>query len=126
MAVGRLDTDEGREARTFTGTNGALVTLFLHSSGFTNAVAQVVQLGAADVADCNTLYLGKSWRVQREGSFDSNTKAQFTDREGFPNSRALTSYYIALEKLGSFTVTFDYSNMNFDRVARTEFRMVSS
>jgi hypothetical protein len=111
-AAGRHAIDEGPAANAQKEKTAGLVTLFLDSGRFTDPIAQVIQLRPANITNCHALYFSQRRRMQREGSFNSHAEAEFTNSKRFSNPRASPSYHIALKKLRSFAVTFDYSDMN--------------
>src|SRR4051794_41530376 len=103
------------------GRSGAL---FLHLCGFSDPIAQVVQLCPADVATGGDLDLGDDRRVDREGALDAHAEADLADRERLPGTASLPADHDALEDLDALAGPLDHAHVNPQRVARGECRNV--
>src|SRR5690606_41011230 len=66
-------------------------------------VAQVVELGTADVAPGGNLDLVDDRAVHRERTLDADPEADLADREGLADAGALAANHHALEDLDSRT-----------------------
>src|SRR5271167_183066 len=75
------------------------VALFLDLGRFADPIAQVVQLGASDVAFSDPLNLGDYRRMDRKRPLDPDPETDLADREGLADTGALTPDGGALEHL---------------------------
>ena len=85
-----------------------------------HAVAQVVELGAADVTLEGALDLLDLRRVERERALHAHPEALLAHREGLAGGRALALDHSALEHLHPAALALDDLEMHAHGVARTE------
>ena len=83
---------------------GSELPLLLHLGSLTNTIAQVVELGSADVATGPDLDAVDNRRVDREGPLNPDTETELANRERFADSAALALYDHALEQLHALAV----------------------
>src|SRR5215207_7935268 len=105
---------------------GDRVPLLLDLGGLAAQLAQVVELGAADVAAGGDLDLLDDRGVHREGALDADTEADLADGEGLPDAAALAADDHALEELDPLAGTLDYAHVHLQRVAGAEVRDVGT
>ena len=80
-------------------------------------LAQVVQLGPADVAQRRHLDLGDGRRVHRERPLDADAEAHLAHGEGLLHPAALAPHDRALEDLHPLPVALDHPDVDLDGVA---------
>src|SRR5574341_1367676 len=120
-------------AAATTGRNGFSDLLTLPCVTFTNAcrlatkVAQIVQLGAADVSFLHDVNVIDDSCVQRENSFDADTEAGLAHGDRFARATMLAGDANSFERLQAFfSFGFFDPNVNTDGVTRLEIRDVIS
>lgn len=96
------------------------VTLLADLCGLTAKLAQVVELGAANVTTANELDVVDDRRVDGELTLDAHLEGNLTDCEGFTDSVTATSDDDTLEDLDTASATFDDVYVNLDGVADSE------
>src|SRR5579863_9291324 len=89
-------------------------------------VAQVVQLGPADLAAGDRLDLVDRRAVHRERALDANAVAHLADGEGLTQAAALAPDHDTLEDLDAGAVAFRHLNVHLEGVTRAEIRVVSA
>lgn len=100
--------------------NWSAVALFLDLRCLAPQVAQVVQLGATDIAVGFYFDLFDHWRMQRERTLDSNAEGNLANREGAANARAVDTDANALEDLNARAIAFNDVHVNFESIAGAE------
>src|SRR5690606_8452906 len=98
----------------------SVLALLADAGSLPDAVAHVVELGAADVAAADTLDLGDHRRVQRERALDPDAAAELAHGEGLADAAALAAQHVTLEHLHALTVALDHADVDAHRVARSE------
>src|SRR5699024_6737286 len=94
------------------------------ASSLAAQVAQVVELGAADVTADVHLDLLDDGRVHREGALDAHAEADLADREGLADPAALAADDDALEHLDTRAAALDDAHVDGHGVTRAELRHV--
>src|SRR5689334_454419 len=105
------------------GRHSGLAAL-LDLGGLAAQVAQVVELGAADVTAGHDLDLLEDRGVQREGALDTDAEGDLPDGEAATDARALDPDHDALELLDAGARALDDLHVDVDRVAGAELREV--
>ena len=103
---------------------GSELPLLLHLGSLTNTIAQVVELGSADVATGPDLDAVDDRRVDREGPLNPDTETELANRERFADSAALALYDHALEQLHALAVALDHADVHLEGIAGVEVRNV--
>src|SRR5207249_1210484 len=85
-----------------------------------DAAAQVVQLGAADVADRRDLDLLDLGRVEREGPLDTHPERLLADGEGLARAGALSLDHDPLVDLDPAPLALDHLEMDADGIPGLE------
>jgi hypothetical protein len=98
------------------------VAALADAGGLADAIAQVVELGAPDVAAGGDLDALDLRRVHGERPLDADAEGLLADGEGLAHPLALTLDDHALEDLRAATLTLDDLEVDADPVARTEGR----
>src|SRR5688572_27070381 len=107
--------------RTLPGGAGAsALALFLDLGGLTDAVTQVVELGAAHVATDDALDLGDGGGMERERALDTHAVAHLADLEGLAHARAGPADDDALEDLDALLLALHDAHVHLERVAGRE------
>src|SRR4029450_4388906 len=83
--------------------------LLLDLRGLPDAVAEVVELGPADVAPGDPLDAGDGGRVQGKRALDPDAVADLADLEGLAHARARAADHHALEHLDPLLLPLDRS-----------------
>jgi len=99
----------------------SVLALFADLGSLADAISQVVQLGAADVATDRPLHLGHDRRVHGERSFHTNTEAELADLERLVDAGATAGNDNAFEDLDAFFIALDDTHVHLDRVSSLEF-----
>src|SRR5688572_5078011 len=86
--------------------------LFLNLRGLPGPAAQVVELGAADIAEGHDLDLRDDRRVHGERALDADAEAHLAHGEGLAHAGALAADDRALEHLDALAVAFDDAHVN--------------
>src|SRR3954471_17318844 len=107
-----------------TATPTSDLAAFLDLGSLPAQVAQVVQLGPADVAAGHDLDLLEDRRVEREGALDTDAEGDLADREGAPDAGALDPDHDALEDLDPRARALGDLDVDLDGVAGAELREV--
>src|SRR5688500_1432123 len=107
-------------------SRSSVVALLLDLGGLAAQLAQVVQLGAADVTAGDELDLLEDRAVHREGALDADGEGDLADREGLAHARALAADDDALELLDTGAVALDDANVDVHGVAGAEGRDVGA
>src|SRR3954451_15207711 len=94
--------------------------LLLDLGGLAAQLAEVVQLGPADVTAGDDLDLLDDRGVHREGPLDADAEADLAHGEGLARAAALTADHDALEDLDAGPVALDHADVHLDGVAGTE------
>lgn len=98
----------------------------LHSDGFlADAVAQVVELGSADLSAGSYLNLGNARRMQRERPLHPFAIGNLADSERLVDSRAPLSDHYPLEYLHTLLTAFYHTAMHLHGVAYVEGRYIA-
>src|SRR3954466_6920629 len=92
----------------------------LDLGGLPTEVAQVVQLGPADVAAGHDLDLLEDRRVERERPLDTHAEGDLADREGAADAGALHPDHHALEDLDAGARAFGDLDVDLDGVSGPE------
>src|SRR5215218_3134121 len=100
------------------GASGAALLLDLRRPA--GPIAQVVELGPADVAPGDQLDLGDAGRVHREGPLDADAERDLADGEGLAQAAALAAQDEALEDLDPLPAPLDHADVHLDGVAGPE------
>ena len=95
---------------------------FLQAGRFAGAVAEVIQLRAADAALAFYFQLFDFWRVERENTFDAFVIHNAADGERLVDAVPFFHDHGAGENLDTFLVPFDNSLVDIDNVADIELR----
>src|SRR3954463_8205672 len=103
-----------------TATPTSDLAAFLDLGGLPAQVAQVVQLGPADVAAGHDLDLLEDRRVEREGPLDTHAEGDLADREGAADAGALEADHDALEDLDARARALGDLDVDLDGVAGAE------
>src|SRR4030095_10884366 len=98
--------------------------LFGDAGGATRALAQVVELRAANGALGGDLDLVEAGRVYREGALDADAVGRLAHRERLAGAGPAAPEDGSLEDLDAFLVALDDAHVNLDGVARPEGRDV--
>ena len=101
---------------------GADVAALADPGALADAVAQVVELGAADVAAGGDLDLLDLRRVHGERALHADAERLLADGEGLARAVALALDDDALEDLGAAARALDDLEVDADAVARLEVR----
>src|SRR3954452_4991118 len=121
-------TTTGRDRRSGVSARGQSarddVALLLDLGGLAAQLAEVVQLGAADVTADEDLDLLDDRGVHREGALHADAEADLADREGLADAAALTADDDTLEDLDAGAVALDHADVHLDGVTRAEGRDV--
>jgi len=88
--------------------------------------AQVVELGAVDVADRLHLDLLDLRRVERERALDADAERLLADGERLPHACTLALDHDALEDLDAAALSLDHLEVDADGVSGLEDRHVGS
>src|SRR3954467_4369352 len=96
------------------------VALLLDLGGLAAQLAEVVQLGAADVTAGHDLDLLDDRGVHREGALDADAEADLADGEGLADAAALTADDDALEDLDARAVALDHADVDLHGVPGAE------
>src|SRR5215218_1513059 len=107
-----------KAALSRSGAGGAALLLDLR--GPAGPIAQVVELGPADVAPGDQLDLGDAGRVHREGPLDADAERDLADGEGLAQAAALAAQDEALEDLDPLPAPLDHADVHLDGVAGPE------
>src|SRR5262245_49421827 len=108
-------------ARTLSpGRRRSVLALLPDLRGLTDAVAEVVELGPADVAPAHPLDLGGGGRVQRGRALDTDAVADLADLERLAQPRARAADHHALEHLDALLLPLDHANVHLEGVAGRE------
>ena len=99
---------------------GSELPLLLDLGPLPDTVAQVVELGSADVTTGPDLDAVDDRRVDREGPLNPNTEAELADCEGLTDSAALALDDHALEQLDPLAVALDNTDVHLEGVAGAE------
>src|ERR687897_448927 len=105
----------GGRARPLSG-----LALFADLGRLTDAVAQVIELGAADVTPADDLDLGDGRRVERERALDAHAVAHLPHLERLADAGARAADDDALEDLDALLGPLDHAHMDLERVAGRE------
>jgi len=101
-----------------------LVLLLLEAGGLADLVAEVVQLGAANLAAASDLDSNNLGRVHGERALDADAERDLANREGLTIACAVTADDRALENLDTLTSTLDDLVAHLDVVSDLEGRQV--
>ena len=101
------------------------VDLLLDLGSLTDAVTQVVQLGAAHLTNTDDLDAGHVGGVQGEGLLHAATVGNTADGEGLGDAAAVLGDDSALKDLNSFSVSFLDPVLDTHRVTNAEGRNLS-
>src|SRR5262249_49072480 len=93
---------------------------FLETHGLADAIAEEVQLGAADDAGALDLDLGDPRRVERELALDPLPLHDAADGERLTQARAGAGDHHAVEYLDALFLAFENSRVHVHRVADGE------
>jgi len=94
---------------------------FFDLDGFlADAVAEIVETGAADAAAFHDFDLGDLWSVDWEDPFDAFAVADFADGEGLADALAFPGDDDACEELDAFFAAFEDSGVDLDGVTDAE------
>src|SRR4029453_12966506 len=93
---------------------------FCDAGGAAGALAQVVELRAANRAPHHDLDALDAWRGHREDALDTDAVRRLPHREHLAARAAGASQHGALEHLDPFLVTLDHSHVHANRVAGPE------
>ena len=85
-----------------------------------NPVAEVVELGATNLATGNHLDLGDAGAVDGVDPLDAGSVGNFTDGEGLVHTAATFGEDDALENLDPLLAAFDHSVVNLDGITDIE------
>src|SRR6478735_3615929 len=102
------------------GTVPVSARLLAHPRGLADLAAEVVQLGAVDVADRDDVDLLDLRRVDRERPFHSDAERLLAHRERLADARTLALDADALEDLHPLPLPLDDLEVHTERVARLE------
>src|SRR5437868_4413673 len=91
------------------------------AGGFTGAAAQVIKLGAADVAAAHHLDMVDDRRIEREDALDALAETDLAHREAGADALVRAGDAHPLEILHASAVAFDHLDADAQRVARAEF-----
>src|SRR5690606_870344 len=100
--------------------------LLLDLGLLTAKVAQVVELGAADVTARHDLDVVDDGRVHREGTLHADLEAHLANRERLAHTLALAADDDALEDLDTRAVALDDVDVHLDGVTGAELRDVGA
>ena len=98
------------------------VAALADAGALADTVAQVVQLGAADVTASGDLDLLDLRRMQRERALDAYSKGVLADGEGLARPVALALDHDTLEDLGAAASALDHLEVDTQAVASVELR----
>ena len=87
----------------------------------TGAAAQVIELGAADIAAAHDLDLVDDRRIEREDALDALAEADLADGEAGADALVGAGDAHAFERLDAGAVAFDHLDADAQRVAGAEF-----
>lgn len=104
---------------------GKSVGHFLDLDGLlANPVAEIVQLGAANLASLHHLDLGDLWGMDLEDPLHTFAIGDLPDGERLVDPGAAASDHDSFENLDSLLAALDHSGVHIDRVPGAEFRDV--
>ncbi len=103
--------------------------LLLHSrfhrrSRLTEAIAKVVELGAANFAVLLDFDFGYFRRVKLKSAFNTFSIGNLTDSEGLVYTGSTTTNYDSFKNLDTLFAAFKNAGMDVDGISRTEIRDV--
>src|SRR4051794_17119914 len=105
-----------RSAEAADRCRSATLPLFLDLGGLPAQIAQVVQLGAADVAAGDQLDPVQVRGMYREGPLDADAEADLANGEGLADAAALAADDVTGEDLDPGAGALDDLHMHLDRV----------
>ena len=96
----------------------ALLTLggFDKQGAFADAIAEVIEFGAADFATAGDLDQGDAWSVQRENAFDAFTGGNFAHGVGCVDAATFSCDTEAGKDLDTLFTTLDHTGVDFEAV----------
>ncbi len=97
-----------------------LVDVFDLDGLLTNAVAEIVELGATHFAFRNNLDLGDTWAVERVNTLHSGAVGNLANSEGLVDSGAADGKHDALKHLDTLFTAFDHAIVDLDGVTDAE------
>jgi hypothetical protein len=97
-------------------------TLFLDASSLPAQSTQVVQLGSADLTASKNLDAIDPWRMEKEGSFDTDAVRDAADRKGLGETTTSPAHYDAFEVLDTLFARLDNLDTDSHVVARIKVR----
>jgi hypothetical protein len=102
------------------GIRESLLSALDQSGLLAHAVAEVVELGAADLALVGDFNLGNAWGVERENTLNAFAVGNLADGERSIHTGTATSEDDACEDLDTLFATFHNAGVNLDGVANVE------
>src|SRR4029450_5254604 len=100
--------------------SGSGVALLADLGGLTDAIAQVVELGAAGGAPADDLDLGDGRCVERKRALDTDAIADLAHLERLADTRARAADDDALEHLNPLLGALDHADVDLERVTGGE------
>src|SRR4051794_36847082 len=123
-APGRSGTRSARRRRVADVARSLSAPLLLDLRRLAHAIAEVIELGPADVASGHHFDLGDGRRVEREGPLDTDAVAHLAHGEGLTDAGALAADDRALEHLHALLGALDDAHVHLEGVTRPEVRDV--
>src|ERR1700744_2326502 len=99
---------------------------FLKTRGLAFKSPQIVQLRAADLSRAHNIDVIDNRGAQRENTLDAVTEADLADRYGLAHPGVLAREHRAFKHLNAFFFAFFDFDVDFDRVAGTEWRQIGA
>src|SRR5579863_4125676 len=96
------------------------LSAFPEASGFSLEAAQIVKLGAADLAGAYHVDMVDDRRAQREDALDAVAKTDFADGDGLAHAGILAGEHGAFKNLDALFFAFLDLDVNLDGIAGTE------
>src|ERR1700759_2551349 len=124
MTSGTSYPRNGRSPASRENSAGGVLAALADPGGLTAQLAQVVELGPADLAAGHGLDLVDRRAVHREGALDAHAVADLPHREGLADAPGLTPDDHALEDLDTGAVTLLDPDVDPQRVPGAEVRNV--
>jgi hypothetical protein len=123
--IGVRDRISGRPGR-HSPTGISASDAFLNAGRSAHAVSEIVELGSTDFAASHDLDFLNQGRMQREAALDADAVRNPPHGIGFVNARTPAFNDYSFKNLNTLALAFPDFHVNFDGVARSEFRYVVS
>ncbi len=95
---------------------------FLDTCSLAAQIAEIIELGTADLTTTNDVNVVDNRCVEREDTLDAYAKADLADRNGFAYAAMFAGDADAFERLETFLIAFLDPDVHAKRVARLKGR----